>query len=219
VFTLQVPRVLQLGIAGQIQYLLLEWIEPASPGPTAWEEFGSALAQMHRGIHSYTGWTEDNYIGSLTQSNRQYDEWEIFFSECRIRPLVKSLYDAGSFTRKEMVAAESFCKRAASLFPDEPMALLHGDLWSGNKMFTVGGRAAIFDPAVYFGHREMDIGMTKLFGGFDHRFFDAYQEAYPLEKDWQQRLPIVQLYPVLVHAVLFGGHYVQSAANTIQHFS
>jgi fructosamine-3-kinase len=83
-------------------------------------------------------------------------------------------------------------------------------------MMTENGTAAIFDPAVYYGHREMDIGITKLFGGFDQKFYDAYNEVYPLEVNWKQRLPITQLYSLLVHAVLFGGHYIQSARSIIQ---
>ena len=86
-------------------------------------------------------------------------------------------------------------------------------------MISSDGRAAVFDPAIYYGHREMDIGMTKLFGGFDQKFYDAYVEIYPLEHNWRQRLPLLQLYPLLVHAVLFGGHYVSSARDVIRRFS
>ena len=114
--------------------------------------------------------------------------------------------------------AETFCKQLNHLFPSEPPSLLHGDLWSGNYMISSAGYAAIYDPAVYFGHREMDIGMTKLFGGFEQRFYSAYQEAYPMEKNWMQRLPLTQLYPLLVHAVLFGGHYVSSSREIIIQF-
>ena len=103
--------------------------------------------------------------------------------------------------------------------PIEPPSFLHGDLWSGNYMITSSGYATIFDPAVYFWHREMDIGMTKLFGGFDHRFYEAYNEAYPLEKGWEKRLPITQLYPLLVHAVLFGGHYISNVKDIVKQFT
>jgi fructosamine-3-kinase len=85
-------------------------------------------------------------------------------------------------------------------------------------MIASTGDVAIYDPAVYYGHREMDIGMTKLFGGFDQRFYDEYNGVYPLENNWLQRLPVSQLYPVLVHAVLFGGHYVRSAREIIKRF-
>jgi fructosamine-3-kinase len=86
-------------------------------------------------------------------------------------------------------------------------------------LIHASGHAAIYDPAVYFGHREMDIGMTKLFGGFDHRFYAAYNEIYPLEKEWEKRLPLTQLYPLLVHASLFGGHYISEAREMIRQFA
>ena len=133
-------------------------------------------------------------------------------------PLVKRLVNTGILTQQDLTTAELFCKRTSELFPTEPPSMLHGDLWSGNFMISTDGNAAIYDPAVYFGHREMDLGMTKLFGGFDQRFYDAYDEVYPLEKNWLKRLPLTQLYPLLVHAVLFGGHYVTSARATMQQF-
>ena len=118
-----------------------------------------------------------------------------------------------------MSAALSCCKKAEALFPPEPPALLHGDLWSGNYMPMADGNTAIFDPAVYIGHREMDLGMTKLFGGFDDAFYNTYNEEYPLNKDWLDRLPLTQLYPLLVHAVLFGGHYIETARQIIIQWS
>jgi fructosamine-3-kinase len=218
-YPMKVPSVYEFGIAGSKQFLLLEWIEAGQPGPKTWEIFGQAIAEMHSVTNANAGWKEENYIGSLIQLNQSCEKWPVFFMELRILPLVKKLYEARSFTQKEMMSAERLCQRSATLFPDEPMALLHGDLWSGNKMFTVDESVAIYDPAVYYGNREMDLGMTKLFGGFDQRFFDAYENTYPLEKDWQQRLPLTQLYPLLVHAVLFGGHYIQSAAHIIHRFA
>src|SRR6185503_2478435 len=94
------------------------------------------------------------------------------------------------------------------IFPTEAPSLLHGDLWSGNFIIADNGNPCIYDPAVYYGHREMDLGMTKLFGGFDSRFYSAYHESFPLESSWQKRLDLTELYPLLVHAILFGGSYV-----------
>ena len=217
-FSLTVPAVFKCGLVQQQQYLLLEWIETGKPKTNFRENFGAALAVMHKQPQPYYGWEEDNYIGSLPQYNSRHTSWHLFYSECRIIPLVKLLFDAGSFTKQDVSHAEFFCQKTDQVFPHEPPALLHGDLWSGNFMITATGDAAIYDPAVYYGHREMDIGMTKLFGGFDQRFYDAYNEVYPLEKNWLQRLPLTQLYPLLVHAVLFGAHYVMSARKIIKQF-
>ncbi|HKZ67423.1 MAG TPA: fructosamine kinase family protein [Chitinophagaceae bacterium] len=216
--TLIVPEVIKCGIEKQQQYLLLEWIEAGKAKSNSWENFGAALATMHQQPQSYFGWEEDNFIGNLPQYNTKHNSWHLFYTECRIMPLVEMLFNAGAFNKQNVIDAENLCKRFEQLFPQEPPALLHGDLWSGNFMITSTGEAAIYDPAVYYGHREMDIGMTKLFGGFDQRFYTAYNEVYPLEKSWLQRLSLAQLYPLLVHAALFGGHYVMSVRNIIKQF-
>ncbi|MEP7144502.1 MAG: fructosamine kinase family protein, partial [Ferruginibacter sp.] len=215
---LAIPQVIRCGNTLHQQYLLLEWLEKGSSGTGCWEDFGSGLAMLHQKKQPFFGWQEDNFIGSLVQHNQPHEAWHLFYAECRIMPLVTTLFNAGAFSKADLVSAELFCKKMERLFPFEPPALLHGDLWSGNFMVTGTGYAAIFDPAVYYGHREMDIGMTQLFGGFDRRFYDAYNESYPLEKGWQQRMPLTQLYPLLVHAVLFGGHYVVSAKEIIKHY-
>ena len=216
---IRIPRVIKFGLTEQEQYLLLEWIETGKPRTDTMEKFGSAVAIMHQQKQSYFGWEEDNYIGSLPQHNTKYDSWPLFYSECRIMPLIQLLFNAGAFTKQDIVIAESFCKKLSQLFPPEPPALVHGDLWAGNFMVTSKGDVAIYDPAVYYGHREMDIGMTKLFGGFDQRFYDAYNAMYPMEKNWLHRLPLAQLYPLLVHAVLFGGHYTGGAREIMKRFS
>ena len=216
---LVVPSVIKYGTAGLKQYLLLQWIERGTPKKDFWESFGRSLAQMHLLVQDYFGLDEDNYIGSLPQTNTRQAGWSTFFSQCRILPLANILFNTGAFSKSDMLTTEAFCKRSRELFPPEPPALLHGDLWSGNYMISSEGCAAVYDPAIYYGHREMEIGMTKLFGGFDQRFYDAYQEIYPLERNWRQRLPVLQLYPLMVHAVLFGGHYVSSAKEIISQFA
>ena len=173
------------------------------------------MAMMHQQRQPYFGWSAHNNIGSYPQNNTQHDSWHLFYTECRIMPLVKKLFDTAVFGKQELKAAETLCKKFDQLFPQEPPALLHGDLWSGNYMITATGDAAIYDPAVYYGHREMEMGMTKLFGGFHQQFYATYNEVLPLEKAWLQRLPLSQLYPLLVHAVLFGGHYVGKAREII----
>jgi fructosamine-3-kinase len=118
-----------------------------------------------------------------------------------------------------MQQLETLCRRLPQLFPDEPPALLHGDLWSGNFLVGSNGKAMIFDPAVYYGHREMDLAMTRLFGGFDTRFYYTYQAIRPLETGWQQRLGLCQLYPLLVHLNLFGGNYYNDVKDVLQQYN
>jgi len=213
--TILVPAVLQHGVAQGHQWLLLEWLEKKPASTHSLHHFGVNLARLHQQPQACFGWHTDNYIGSLQQVNTMHHNWEAFYTECRVMPLVKQLFDARTFEKKDISLAISFCKKLNSLFPEEPPALLHGDLWSGNYMITANA-AALFDPAVYFGHREMDIGMSKLFGGFNQAFYAGYEEQYPLEKDWEKRLPLTQLYPLLVHACLFGGHYSNAARQILK---
>lgn len=216
---LQVPGVVKSGVVNSTQYLLLEWIEKGVPGSGCWKEFGRGLALIHKQQQPHFGWEEQNYIGSLPQYNEYKDDWPSFYSEQRIIPLVKRLTDEGLFSKADGKMAEILCKRLEHLFPAEAPALLHGDLWAGNYRVGSNGKVTIFDPAVYCGHREMDIGMSRLFGGFNSDFYSAYHEMYPLEKGWEQRIPLTQLYPLLVHAVLFGGHYPGSARDILARFS
>lgn len=214
-----IPQIIKVGVCNEQQYLLMEWLEKGTPKKDMWENFGTACAMMHKQRQAYFGLNDDNYIGSLKQINNPHNEWHSFYTDCRIMPLVKKLFDAGNFSQTDVKDAELFCTRLKDIFPAESPSFLHGDLWAGNYLISSSGNAAIFDPAVYFGHREMDIGMTKLFGGFDQRFYGHYNNTYPLEKGWEKRLPVTQLYPLLVHAVLFGRHYIESVKNILKSFS
>ncbi len=172
---------------------------------------------MHRSTRPYFGWKEDNYIGNLIQRNTPHSDWSSFYAVCRILPLIQKLFDEQKYTRGDMTRSETFCKKLPELFPEEAPALLHGDLWQGNFLISDQG-ISVYDPAVYYGHREMEIGMTLLFGGFDRQFYNAYERIYPLAAGWEERIPVAQLYPVLVHAVLFGGPYVQKACSIIKRY-
>jgi fructosamine-3-kinase len=136
--------------------------------------------------------------------------------------LVQRLFNNGDLSKVDISNAEKLCTRLIEVFPIEPPALLHGDLWAGNFMAVKSNSnsvadvvPAIYDPAVYFGHREMDIGMSMLFGGFDSSFYEAYHSFYPLEKNWRQRIRLTQLYPLLVHAILFGGGYISQCKSIL----
>jgi len=212
----RIPEVLKGGVAEGKQYLLLEWIDSGRPTLDFWKVFGRSLANLHLAEQLSFGWTENNYIGSLIQRNDPSENWTEFFCRHRIMPLVKVLRDTGRYATENVTVAENFCNKIGNVFPVEKPSLLHGDLWSGNFMVDANKMPVLIDPAVYCGHREIDIGMTKLFGGFDNIFYESYHDTFPLEKGWQQRLPFSQLYPLLVHAVLFGGGYVGQTLSVLK---
>jgi protein-ribulosamine 3-kinase len=216
--TLPTPEVIKHGVADNLQYLLLDWIENGNTNNYTWTDFGYKLAQMHRQPQKAFGFAEDNYLGTYLQQNTFTDTWNDFYSQYRILAMIKLIRDQGKIAANTAKSAENFCSKLPEIFPGEPPALLHGDLWSGNYLINAKSEAALIDPAVYCGHREMDIGMSKLFGGFNEQFYSSYNEEYPLEKGWQQRLPYTQLYPLLFHAYAFGGSYVERVKQILKDF-
>jgi fructosamine-3-kinase len=199
-------------------FLVMEHIEKGKPAEDFWQKFATGLAELHSKTHSQFGFEEDNYIGSLPQQNKFTYDWSSFYNTQRIMPLIMQAYEQKKCTKEDMLKAERPCYRLPELFPQEQPALLHGDLWSGNFMVNDKGEPVIYDPAVYFGYREMDIAMTKLFGGFDKSIYNYYHEILPLQKGWEERISLCQLYPLLVHLILFGGHYYYSVMNIIKAF-
>lgn len=203
---LTVPKVIAHGDApGGFQYLLLTYLPPAPETPEAQEALGRGLAALHRHTASRFGWTASNYIGALPQQNTQADTAAAFFWQSRLEPqltLASSKLGPQDHARFEELRA-----RLPTVIPDEPPALVHGDLWHGNMLYTALGPALI-DPAVAFSHREVDLSMMRLFGGFPQRVFDVYVEANPPAAGWQERAELWNLYPLLVHVNLFGGQYV-----------
>lgn len=197
-------------------FLLMEFIQESNTGDFA--SFGAQLAQLHKHTNELFGLDHPNYIGRLPQSNKYHNDWMEFFVRERLEPQVKMAVDSGKISPKFSTTFHRPFNYTYVVFPDEPPSLLHGDLWGGNFMFTTSGDVSIYDPAVYYGHREMDIAMTRLFGGFEPDFYNSYNEAYPLEKGYEERLKLCNLYPILVHANLFGGSYVQQAEALLSRF-
>ncbi len=215
---LPVPEVVGIGEDHAEAFLVLKFIDTGSPSARFWRNFGHALARLHGHSADTFGLDHDNYIGSLSQSNTFHNAWETFFVEERLQPLMSMAFDSKLLNTNDIKAFENFFVRMDSLFPKESPALLHGDLWSGNFMTNEAGEAVLIDPAVYFGYREMDLGMSQLFGGFHRRFYEAYNETSPLEPGWEKRLDYCNLYPLLVHVNLFGGSYVYSVKQIIRPF-
>ncbi len=207
-----IPEVFLIGD----DFLLLEFVEESNSGSSF--DFGVQLAKLHKKTNELFGLDHYNYIGRLPQQNKYHADWLEFFVRERLEPQVKMAIDSGKLASKFAQIFDRVMNYTYVIFPDEPPALLHGDLWGGNYMFTTDGSACIYDPAVYFGHREMDLAMTQLFGGFDNQFYQGYNEEYPLQKGFEERSKLCNLYPVLVHANLFGGHYVSQAEALLKRF-
>ncbi|MBP6732597.1 MAG: fructosamine kinase family protein [Chitinophagales bacterium] len=206
--TVSVPEVLETGTCGNLAYLLLEYIEPGIADLHTPAEMGRQLALLHKQTADSFGLHYDNYIGSLPQRNTQLGSWAEFFVEMRLRPQTELALAKGLLGKADVEDFESLYDKLDSIFPTEKPALLHGDLWSGNYLVGSAGKPWFIDPAIYYGHREMDLAMTKLFGGFSSDFYNAYNETYPLQAWWLTRVDLCNLYPLLVHVNLFGGSYV-----------
>ena len=190
--------------------LALEWVEEGS-GLDA-EAFGRALAALHAAGAEGFGWHAPIRFGRLEISNEPAPDWPSFYAARRLRPLARRARDEGSLSRAGADAVDRVCESIADLAgPPEPPARLHGDLWGGNVLSGADGRAVLIDPAAHGGHREVDLAMLRLFGSPGARFFAAYDEAAPLGAGHEARVTLWQLFPLLVHAVLFGGSYGASA--------
>tara|TARA_Y100001980_G_scaffold46067_2_gene28219 strand:+ start:6342 stop:7217 length:876 start_codon:yes stop_codon:yes gene_type:complete len=212
------PTVLGRGKADGKNFLLLSFIQKNPPAPDFWQVFGHSLAHLHKVSSPRFGLSHNNYIGRLPQSNEERDNWIDFFIEKRLEvqlglAIYNGLVDKDFAKKFRLIYAQ-----LPGLLPDEPSALLHGDLWSGNFMVGDKGLPYIYDPAIYFGHREMELAFTRLFGGFDRTFYQSYHDIFPLEPGFEQRIDIYNLYPLLVHVNLFGSSYLSGINQTLRRF-
>lgn len=212
------PQVIKIFEHDEDQFLILAHIQSEGPQHQFWKNFGQALSNLHLNSQEYFGLEYPNYIGSLVQLNDNKISWETFFVENRIQPLVQKAFDRQLLSKKHLGWFDGFSTAFPNLVPNEKPALIHGDLWSGNLMCGIDQTPVFIDPAIYYGHREMDIAMTKMFGGFDRAFLDAYNEIFPMEKGWEKRMSIHNLYPNLVHLNLFGTSYLRGIESVIKTF-
>lgn len=216
---LPVPSVLSHGSLERTGYLLLPFLRQQPAGERAWERVGQGLAALHRQPQPRFGWETANFIGALPQSNRYHDHWPDFYRSERLLPQAMAAHSAGLLAAADLHDLEHLCARLPDICPDEPPALIHGDLWSGNCLFgPPDGQAWLIDPSACFAHREMDLAMTRLFGGFPPRFHDAYAETYPLLPGFLSRMPVYQLFYLIVHLRLFGTAYLPSVRSILRQF-
>ncbi|MDF3128202.1 fructosamine kinase family protein [Kiritimatiellaeota bacterium B1221] len=213
----RVPEVL----GGTDAYLLLEWIDFGIPRLEFQNRMGEALALSHLQCRGEAyGFDGDHYIGVTPQQNIplisvQPGSWAVFWWSHRLEPMFRRLGDQ-ALSRKALRLSDCL----ADLLPDPEAApsLLHGDLWSGNVNVDIAGRPVMFDPAPYYGHPEADLGMTRMFGGFDQNFYDAYSQNAFLLTGWEERLELYMLYHVLNHACIFNGGYRVQAERIINKY-
>lgn len=217
--TLKVPRVEEHFCLEDQQVLLLEWISSGPKTGAFWKSFGAGLAALHQVSQITYGLDHDNYMGSVEQSNNPDSDWCRFFIHQRLHSLVQHCVQQQLLSSRHQQLFDRLYDRLPALFEAEPPSLLHGDLWSGNYMCDDASGAVLIDPAVYFGHRAMDLGMTTLFGGFDTLFYQSYHYHYPLPSNYSEQWQVCNLYPLLIHLRLFGSSYLSQIESTLKKFA
>ncbi|MHA7131619.1 fructosamine kinase family protein [Algoriphagus namhaensis] len=216
---LKVPEVYGTGRIEDYNVLLTEFIPQGRYQLDYWENLGLGLAHLHLTSTPKFGLDEDNFIASLLQRNHEEDTWFDFFVEHRLEPLLGKAYFDRLISLEFLKKFQGIYPSIQDIFPKEKPALLHGDLWSGNVIPTKDGQPCLIDPAIYYGHREMDIAFSKLFGGFDSKFYEAYESILPLEPDFESRMGVYNLYPLLVHLNLFGTAYLPGIERIVKRFT
>jgi protein-ribulosamine 3-kinase len=212
----RVPRVMSIGTSAGKAWLALEWIQSGTPSRTTDAVLGEQLARQHRATQPAYGWSRNNTIGSTPQLNDWDDNWVTFFRDRRLRYQLNLAADNG-YGGQLQHRGETLLDRLGEFFSTHQPApsLLHGDLWGGNRVADERGDPVIFDPAVYYGDREADLAMTRLFGGFGPAFYSAYESAWALDTDAAARTDLYNLYHVLNHLNLFGRGYLTEAMSLI----
>lgn len=213
---IRVPDIIDYSERDNQQLLILEWIEEGSKTNQFWKSFGKQLAALHQITNDKFGLKENNYMGSVVQLNSEQANWVEFFIIQRLQPLIKLCQH--QFGSKHHYQFENLYKKLPGIFDKEKPSLLHGDLWSGNFMCDETGAPVLIDPAVYFGHRSVDLAMTTLFGGFPSLFYESYHYHFPLPSNYQEQWRVCNLYPLLIHLHLFGPSYLSQIEQTLDAF-
>ena len=199
-------------------FLIIEYLLPGL-GEADDESLGRGLATIHRATRSSFGFDAPSYCGPTPQDNRATATWVEFYRDRRLRPLVETLERRGRISGADRRLFDRLMGRLEDLLPPHSApSLIHGDLWAGNVLSSVRGPALV-DPACAYTDREMEFGITTLFGGVSARAFAAYEEAWPMPQGWRERNPLYQLYHLLNHSLLFGGHYGAEALRIAKHFA
>jgi len=217
--TVNVPAV--LAVSDEQHCLVMEWIEPGAGTVAGDQRFGAALAGLHQSDQGFDGFgrADGRTTGSLALPNHRAPDWVTFYRERRLLPLMQIAEHRDSLPASTLARLGRLIERLDTLdIPEQVSSLIHGDLWAGNRICDRTGESWLIDPAAQWTSREFEIAMMHLFGGYSQDCMDAYNEAYPLESGWQQRIALHQLAPLVVHAIKFGGSYVSATANAIDQY-
>ncbi len=216
---IKTPGVIDCFEQDHSQILLLEWIDTGERTEVFWKSFGEQLAALHQVSNGYFGLDEENYMGSVPQTNQPSADWIPFFVDQRLRPLLLKCADKKLLTTRHQQQFENLYQHLPGIFDSESKpALVHGDLWSGNYMCGPASQPFLIDPAVYFGHPSVDLGMTTLFGGFRSSFYEAYQYHAAFPYNYKEQWKVCNLYPLLIHLYLFGRSYLPQIEQTLSKF-
>ena len=215
-----IPEVLAVsdGSIDRPALLLMDWIEIGRPTPSTDIDLGRELADLHRSGAPNFGREDGRTTGSLALPNNPCETWSEFVATRRMLPLARLASDGRALPAAVISRLEGLAGRLRSFDDGEPASRLHGDLWSGNRVVDDQAVSWLIDPAAHGGHREFDLAMMRLFGGFSAACFAAYDEIHPLVSGWEQRIELHQIAPLVVHAIKFGGHYVDAASRAIERY-
>lgn len=204
-----------------IPFILMEYLPSTAKSKQYYEEFGRQFAELHKFTQDRFGFDEDNFIGSTPQKNDWMDNWVDFYREKRLGFQIQLAKDNNYWNNELDTLWDSVSSQLDGLIgkTNEAASLLHGDLWSGNYIVGPNGEPCIIDPAVYYGHREADLAMTELFGGFHPNFYASYNETYPLEPGYKERSKLYQLYHLINHLNLFGTGYLGQVQSILKYFA
>lgn len=202
------------------KYLILEYIESAPKVRNFQPLMGQQFAKLHKVKKGFFGLSEDNFLGESDQKNNKSNNWCNFFTENRLDFQISLAKRQGLADKSLLTTYQTLKEIIPQILvgSEEEPSLLHGDLWGGNYMVSELGEPVFIDPAIYYGHREADLAMTSLFGGFDSSFYDAYQKEYPLKEGWQKRQDLYKLYHILNHLNLFGQSYYSQALSLMHSY-
>lgn len=217
---ISIPEVIGAGVADHRSYLLLEYIAPGYASKQFWDDFGRQMACLHQvsSKNECYGLDHNNEIGRLGQKNEWTKDWIEFFIQQRLEIQITLAYYHELVDKAFLERFRRIYSVLPTVLAQSPPSLLHGDLWSGNFLVGENSIPVLIDPAVYFGHREIELAFTQLFGGFDRRFYQSYQEVWPIEPEFGDRAALYNLYPLLVHVNLFGVSYLSGVEQTLRRF-